>query len=425
MVRIQDTSAQDVPLAPASGRRHLVWLALAVSAVVLLVWAIWPSVTRWTQATASVGGERLRLAEVTRGDFVRDITAQGRVVAAVSPTLYASAAGTLTFAVESGDSVAAGQLLATIDSPEIQNRLLQEQARRSALQVELERQRITTRQQALQNEKDLDAAGIALKAARRELQRAELAFAQGAMTQVDHAKAQDELENAELLYRHAEQDTALDQERLAFELRTAELALDQQSLLVADLERQVAELALTSPVSGIVGNLLVNQKTNVSRNQPMLSVVDLSAFEVEIQVPESYADELAIGLEAEVRSGTDVHKATLVAVSPEIIDNQVTGRLRFAGASPAGLRQNQRLTTRVLLETRTDVVMVQRGPFVDSGGGRVAYVVTDGIARRRPIEIGATSLAYVEVIDGLMPGDTIIISSTDAFDGAETVLINP
>ncbi|HBX37539.1 MAG TPA: efflux transporter periplasmic adaptor subunit, partial [Pseudohongiella sp.] len=221
-----------------------------------------------------------------------------------------------------------------------------------------------------------------------------------------------------------EMDAELDNNRLEFELQTRQLDVDQQKLLVEDVERQVNSLTLISPVDGIVGNLLVDQKTNVIRNQPVMSVVDLSAFEIEVLVPESYVDDLAIGMVADVRSGNQVNNATLVAISPEIIDNQVTARLRFEQPVPDGLRQNQRLSTRILLEQKQGVLMVPRGQFVESGNGRVAYVVRDGMAYRTPIVIGATSLSNIEILDGLQVGDTIVVSSTDLFNGADTVLIN-
>ena len=351
---ISDTSSQDVQLQPQRNTKRIL---LAASLLVLIAASIWfalPLVQRWSLATDSVSGERLRLGIVERGDFIRDISVQGRVVAAVSPTLYASQAGTVTFTVESGDSVKAGQSIATIDSPEIQNRLLQEEARLSSLGVELDRQRITTRQQQLENQKSEDAASITLKAAQREMNRAQQAFTQGALTEVDFEKAQDDLQTAELLHKHSLLDRELDNERLEFELQTRQLSVEQQQLLVQDLKRQVGELAIVSPVNGIVGNLAVDQKTNVTQNQPILSVVDLSAFEVEVQISESYADDLAIGMQAEVRAGGESYLATLVAVSPEIIDNQVTGRVRFSEQVPAGLRQNQqthRLSTEVWTKT--------------------------------------------------------------------------
>ncbi len=424
MAKIADTSAQDIVLAPKTGaKKYLVIAATAIAAIIAVV-ILTPVIERWSLAQESVSGERLRFGTVVRGDFVRDISVQGRVVAAVSPTLYASQAGTITFRVESGDGVLAGDTLAAIDSPEIQNQLLQERSKLSSLRVELDRQKITTKQQKLQSKKAEDGATIALKAATREMSRARSAFQKGAMIEVDYEKAQDDLLTAELLHKHSLLDTELDSERLEFELQTRQLDLEQQQLAVAELERQVDELTILSPVSGIVGNLAVEQKTNVAKNQAVLSVVDLSAFEVEVQVSESYADDLAIGMQAEIRAGTNLYAATLVAVSPEIINNQVTSRLRFNGSVPEGLRQNQRLTTRILLEQKPDVLMVQRGQFFDSGSGRVAYIVDDGVAYRRAITTGATSLSNIEIVDGLAVGDVIVVSSTETFNSAETVLIN-
>lgn len=423
-MKISDTSSQDVMLTPVN--RNRLWIKLSVSLLVVMMvgWFTTPMVQRWAQAEESVSSSRLRTATVDRGDFVRDVTVQGRVVAAVSPTLYASQNGTITFTVEAGDSVNEGDELAHIDSPEMRNSLLQEQSRLNSLLVEFDRQRITSQQEQLENQKSLDSAAIALKAAERELDRVQRAFALGAVNEVELDRARDNLETSEVLHKHAELDFALDIDRLEFEQQTRRLLVEQQELLVSDLERQVDELTLVSPVTGIVGNLLVNQKTNVARNQPVLSVVDLTAFEVEIQVPEAYVADLAIGMAAEVRTGTISHAATLVAVSPEIVGNQVSGRLRFSAAAPDSLRQNQRLTTRILLEEKQDVVMVPRGQFVESGNGRIAYVVRNGIAYRTPIVMGATSLSHIEILEGLSPGDTIVVSSTDIFNSADTVLIN-
>jgi HlyD family secretion protein len=424
MAKISDTSAQDITLAPRAGSKKLIIAIATLVSLVILMVLVAPIVERWSLAAESVSGERLRLATVVRGDFVRDISVQGKVVAAVSPTLYASQAGTITFLVESGDEVSINEAIASIDSPEIQNQLLQEKSKLTSLQVELDRQHITSRQQMLQNQKAEDGAAIALKAATREMSRAKAAYEKGAMIEVDFEKAQDDLLTAELLNKHSKLDTQLDSERLDFELQTRELNLEQQRLIVHELERQVNDLTIVSPVSGIVGNLAVEQKTNVAKNQAILSVVDLSAFEVEVQVSESYADDLAIGMQAEIRAGTNTYIATLVAVSPEIINNQVTSRLRFNDQVPEGLRQNQRLTTRILLEEKSNILMVARGQFFDSGNGRIAYVVRDRVAYRTAIATGATSLSNIEITDGLNVGDVIVISSTDTFNSADTVLIN-
>jgi len=413
-----------VRLAPVDPRRkYLVAGGVGIAVIGAFMLAL-PTLQRWANASVSVPIDRVRTATVQRGDLVRDVSVQGRVVAAVSPTLYASAAGTITLEVEAGERVLEGQVLASVVSPELTNALQQAESSLEQRRMELERQRIESRQLALEKRKAADLADVALVAAKREKRRADEANQLGVIPEIDFEKAQDDLRNAELAFRHAVADADLFDERLAFEIRASEFEVGRQQLFVEDLRRQVDELAIKSPVNGVVGDLLVSQKEAVSRDTPVMAVVDLTRFEVDAQIPESYADDLAIGMTAEVLIGGERYAAQLVAVSPEIVNNQVASRIRFSGDTPSNLRQNQRLTARVLLDEHNDVMMVQRGQFLDSGGGRIAYIVTEeGVAHKRQIETGARSLGAVEIVAGLEPGDTIVISNLDAFRSAETVLL--
>lgn len=430
-MKISDTSGQDVVISPTKSKKKLIVFTGVAVAIAVLSFYVAPSISNWSGSDTSISMQRLRLAQVIKGDFVRDLSVQGRVVAAVSPKLYSPSQGTITFAVDAGDSVTKGQVLASIESPELTNELKQEESSLQSLEMELDRQRIQSKKQMLQNQKAVDLAKVSLTAADREKRRADKAYATQSISQIDYEKAQDELENARLVYQHATQDAQLNSESLAFEVQSRQLQVDRQDLLVAELSRKVDELILRSPVDGIVGNLAVEQKNQVSKNQAILSVVDLSEFELEVDIPESYADDLVIGMDAEVQLNGEAHLAKLVTISPEIENNQVTGRVRFANhdnngnelSSPLGLRQNQRLTTRILMENKADVLMVQRGQFLESGNGRIAYVVRDGMAQRTKIDTGARSLSSVEVIAGLSAGDTIIVSGTDQFNGAQSVLI--
>ncbi|WP_100656919.1 efflux RND transporter periplasmic adaptor subunit [Alteromonas flava] len=430
-MKIEDTSAQDEVLAPK--RKKNTWtIALASGlAVIGALYYLSPAVSAWSQSGASVPLDRLRIATVTRGDLQRDLSVQGRVVAAVSPTLYSPASGTITLLVEAGDNVMLGQTLAVIESPELTNQLSQERAVLEENETALSRERISAKKAMLENQKSVDIAKVALIAADREKRRADKAFATQSISSIDHEKANDDLQNAQLVHQHAVQDAELDAESLAFEIRSRELIVDRQRLLVQDLERQVNELKVLSPVNGIVGNLAVEQKNQVADNQVLLSVVDLTEFELEVDIPESYADDLAIGMPATVSINGTSHPAQLVTISPEIENNQVTGRVRFTATDetgnsvekPTGLRQNQRLTTRILMENKPDVLLVKRGQFLESGAGKIAYKVDDNIARKVVIGTGARSLSDVEIAHGLNAGDQIIISSTDQFNGADTVLI--
>ncbi|MCW8832038.1 MAG: efflux RND transporter periplasmic adaptor subunit [Colwellia sp.] len=422
---IKDTSDQDVSVAPAKNTsKKTLTIAICFIVLIAIIWQVAPAANRWSKAQKSVSLDRVRIATITRGDFVRDISVLGRVVAAVRPTVYSPADGTISLAVEAGHEVKKGQILATLDSPELTNQLFQQQAILERLKSSLARQKIQTKKQQLIDQKAVDLANVRLTTAKREKRRSDLGYKKNVINQIDFEKAQDDLENASLLYKHAVQDADLNSESLNFESKSIALDLQQQSLYVTELQRQVDALTITSPVNGIVGNLSADNKTFLSKNQPILMVVDLTKFEVEIDIPESYADDLAIGMAVDVSFEQQRFSARLVTISPEILNNQVTGRVRFIEETPMKLRQNQRLNTQIILEQKSDVLQVKRGQFLDSSGGKFAYKVENGIAQKTPISIGARSLSHIELLSGLKENDQIIISNTDLFNSAQQVMLN-
>jgi HlyD family secretion protein len=422
--RVTGTAGQDRPIDQAPRRRRRMIIAGAVALAVLVAAAVAiPSWQRFVSSQRSVPLARVRLATVTRGEFLRDVVVDGVVVAAVSPTLFSPADGNVTFRVQPGDTVKTGDVLATVDSPELTNKLAQERASLQGLETGLERRAIEKKTEELRNRQTADLAEVDVIAAERELRRAEGSHAEHVISDHDYEKAKDDLVKAKLEHEHALENARLQSESLAFELKALQLERDRQQLLVTELARQVDGLSVRSPVDGMVGTRAVAEKATIARNAAIVTVVDLSALEIEMQVPQAYGDDLSLGLDAEVSFGTSTFPARVTAISPEVQENQVKGRVRFNGDVPPGLRQNQRVSVRVVLESKPDTIKVQRGSFLDSGGGRIAYVVHDGVAERRAVQIGSSSLREVEVLDGLQPGDQIIISSVSEFQDAQTVLL--
>ena len=417
---IRDTSATDVSIEPSSRwtRKRIILIAAAV--VVLLAAVV--TIRAWLTTGVGVSRERVRIAEVTRGPFIRDVAAQGTVIAADSPTLYAQAAGTVTFIARAGDRVKKGQVLGTLDSPTLVNEHQQEKAALDGLNVALDRQEIEDRRQALKDREGTDEAAVQIHAADREFKRAEAAHKEGIIPERDYAKAKDDVDSARLAYEHAAADAKLDNDSMQFELKTKKLERDKQQLLVDNLARRVEALTIRSPVDGMVGSLAVAQKTTVAESAALLTVVNLSALEVEFRVPESYASDLGLDMTAQISYGGKDYAGRVTSISPEVKDSEVTGRVRFADNVPTGLRQNQRVSVRIIMDSRSDVLKVERGAFVDSGG--TVYVLDGDIARRRTARLGAISVAEVEILSGLAAGDHIIVSSLSDFNDAPEVRVS-
>src|SRR3954463_14141636 len=114
---IHNASSMDRPLAVRRAPRLLFIAAGAV--VLVIVIASFPVIRRWSRADRAVDGATLRYATVTRGDLVRDLSLQARVVASLSPTLFSSAQGIVALRAKAGSQVKKGDVLAVIDSKEL------------------------------------------------------------------------------------------------------------------------------------------------------------------------------------------------------------------------------------------------------------------------------------------------------------------
>lgn len=421
---IRDTSAQDQTLStPGTAAPWKRWLWPGIAALVVLL-AIVFAARAWLGSSRSFDSARVRIAEVKQGDLVRDLAADGRVIAANSPILYAISAGTVDLKVVAGDVVKKGQELAVIDSPELRSKLAQERTTLAGLEAEASRAVLDATLARAKASKETDQASIERQAAERDLQRYQRGYDGGAVPQIDLAKANDSLKKADISLANAQTDARLQGQGADLDARNKRLLADRQRAVVEEVQRQVDALTLRAPFDGQVGQVQATQHTQVAANAPILGVVDLSRFEIEIKVPESFARDLSIGIPAQLTSGNgQPFPGEISAVSPEVVAGEVNARIRFTDKQPQGLRQSQRMQSRIVLDTRRNVIKVERGPFVEQGNGQ-AYVMDGDTAIRRPVRLGVSSLGEVEILSGLRPGDRVVVSGSDLFGDAESVSIN-
>ena len=257
---IPDTSGQDVVLTAPKRRyrKAVVWGGVAV----LVAASVAALATVWRDSTQSVSASRLRIAAVTRGTLVRDAAVNGRVVAAVSPTLFAPAAGTVTLKVSAGDTVKKGDVLVEMDSPDLTDQLKREQATYEQMQAEVARQRILARKQKLVAQRDADTAEIERASAQRTYDRIERAGIAGVMAKNEFAKAEGHTALG------ADPQQARGAGRATRKRRRRARAQDTREPARAPapgdgiLERRVDELNVRAPVDGVVGTLSVADRAS-------------------------------------------------------------------------------------------------------------------------------------------------------------------
>lgn len=422
---IDGTQGQDTVITPPKNHKRWRYLAAAVVAGVALTVAL-PSIALWHSGGKRVSLDSVQTTEVFRGDLIRDIAVSGRLIAANAPQLYSSEPGVITLLAKPGDSVEFGQSVATIASPELDAQLQQAQSELDKLTIDASRGRLANNEAQLDLERALDTAKLNLTAAQREQERTDISYKKQVISEQEWAQNQDKLLAAQVQYKHALRKVDVAKERLAFEQKTREMAIARQQLALDELTRRKQATEIKAPVSGVIGNWLVAQKDNVPDSTPLMTVVDLSRYEAEIGVPEFYAEDLGLGLTVSMTISGEKIVGEVIAISPEIQASEVMIRVSVPASESLRLRQNQRVTARLEFEKKPDVLMVRRGSFLTSSKQQQVYRLDEQqLASQQPVDFGATSVNYIEIVSGLNEGDQIISSSYEDFvDTAQIKLID-
>jgi len=397
----------------------------AVSVLLLtLSYLSFPTISQWYSAIPTIDEEGLILNKVVRGDLVRDVVVSGKAVAANAPQLYSTEMGKVTLLSKPGEAVEEGQTVAIVNSPELIASIKQQQTTLEQLSINANRGMLADKEAQLDLESKMNTAQSLLNVAKREFQRADLSYGKQIISEVDWLKSKDAVADAQRSFEHAQKRVLFAKERLQFEKQHREFLVQKEKLVLEELNRRQQALAIKAPVTGVVGNWLVAQKNTIAANTAIMTVVDLSEYEAELSVPEFYADDLGLGLEVAMKvSGQDI-RGQIIAISPEVKANQVTVRAKIAKSKALQLRQNQRISARIEFEKKHNVLMVKRGAFMGSFGGKYIFTLVEGgYAKKVAITTGASSVEYIEILSGLDEKQQVITSDYSDFSQAEQIYL--
>ena len=419
---IADTTGQDLSLSAEKLHRKLVAsILLAILLCVSLAWSFYYFYST-SDIDEVVKVEQLRFATVARGDFLRDLQTQGRLITANSPTLFSPEQGFVQLKVKAGDRVKEGQLLMEVVSAGLEEQLAREQTLLRKLQAEVERKKLEIKKRKFNLKKSEDIARVNLAALTREKIRADTLMKNQIISLMNYEKIIDNRDRAELELTLAKKTKVIEKESLAFELTMVRQDVESQQLVADSVQRRLERLHIRSPVTGMVGSLQVKDQQAIGGYHPLITVVDLTHFEIEATVPEDYADDLTPGMKVEIKLNSERYWGDLMAVSPEVINRQVITRIGFKSLYPNNMRENQRLSVRIFIQEKSDVLMVSRGGFVDAFEGSV-FVRVDDKAYRRQVKLGDRSYSDIEILDGLNEGEEIITTSLGVSRKTNVILI--
>jgi HlyD family secretion protein len=381
---------------PTRLKRRLAWAGGALALIVLVVWALLPSPVDVETALIDSG----TLQVIVQNEGVTRVLDRYRIMAPVAGRL-------LRIQVREGDPVRAGDVIARIASSPLDPRS-GTSARASVSAAEAMQEQATTIAEQTRE---------AAQQARREVPRRRALAAAGAISQ-------ESLEQAELLAASRERELAAAES--AARAAAAELAAARAALLDASPTGTASVVEVRSPAAGRVLRVIEASERAVAPGEPLVDIGDAESLEVIVDVLSTDAVRIRPGTPILVDDwgGGSPVRGTVKSIEPEAftrisalgVEEQRVNVIGSLDEIPPSLGVGYRIEARFIVHESSDVVRVPLGGLFRIGDAWNAFVIQDGRAVRRVVKVGARGEEFAEALDGLRPGDEIILYPSDRID---------
>ena len=383
--------------------------AAAVVLVILLFWLFAPRAD-----SQSVSRERLTIASAEQGVFDDFLPLRARVTPLVTVYLDAVEGGRVERKlVEDGARVTAGQLLAELSNADLQLSTL-------ARQTEVEQQLNNMRSQELAlaqtrnaNMRDLNQAETDLAKARRLYELQKPLSERGFIAKKTYSDTRDDLayqtKRVEILRRSMATDERMQSSQLQ-QLRASASSLNS-SLAIA--RGSLGQLNIRAPVSGQLSGFDIQLGQSLQQGERIGQIDSAGRNKLMADVDEYYLGKVEVGQGATADVDGKTYRLKVSKVYPQVRNGQFQIDLVFDGAEPSAMQRGQTVQARLTVGDSRRAVLIPNGAFFNDTGGQWVFVVDRGgdSATRRQVQLGRKNSEFIEVLDGLKPGERVITSS--------------
>lgn len=377
---------------------------------------------RGNSSSLRVNRDTLTIATVVEGEFNDYIRLNGQVQPMTTIQISPLEGGVVQeIIVEEGAYVRAGERLLVLSNDNLDLQILNSEAElaekenilRNTL-ISMEQQKLSLRQEQLQLHTDVGRM-------KREFEAKQALYDEKLISREEYLRAEEDYRLAsnrlQLVNERAQQDSLY----RSVEIEQMQESLHNMRLNMQMIRRRKENLTIKAPIDGELGLLDVVLGQSVSQGVKIGQINSLGSYKIEAQIDEHYIDRVVAGLEATFERQDEAYSAMIRKVYPEVRNGKFKADLKFVGEQPANIRSGQTYYLNLQLGQPEQAVLVPRGAFFQTTGGRWIYVVdADGEgATRREIRISRQNPQYYEVLEGLQLGERVITSGYEKFGDSD------
>ena len=398
----------------------------AVMATVVVV-LITVGVSRLEPAAPRVDRDTVYLDTVQRGPMVRQVRGTGTLVPEEIRWLPATTEGNVErIVIRPGAAVTPGTVVIELSNPELEQSAIEAELNLRAAEARYGNRKVELESALLEQRAALASVEAQLVQARLQAEADEQLAEQGLVSTI-------QLKQSQAVEQEFETRSTLEQERLQMATDTvqAQLAVEQAEIdrvrtLLELRFAQVDDLKVRAGMNGVLQQVPLDEGQRVTAGANLARVGDPTFLKAELRIAETQAKDIQIGQSASIDTRNGIIPGHVVRIDPAVENGTVTVDVTLDGELPRGARPDLTVDGTIELDRLDEVVFVGRPVF-----GQEQSVVSlfkldaegDGAARTR-VSLGRASVNTIEVIDGLQPGDRVVLSDMSAWDQFDRVRLD-
>jgi multidrug efflux pump subunit AcrA (membrane-fusion protein) len=410
----------DIPRKAVKSRRRWYYGAAAIVALALVTLAL----ARMEPAAPEVERATVWTDTVRRGDMLRQVRGPGTLVAEDIRWISALTQGRVeSKLLQPGTTVKAGDVLVTLSNPDVERQALEAQRQLTAAQSDLTTLRNNLQNQLLSQEAAVAQIQAQFNDAQRQATSAEGLARENMVSAQELARARD---NATDLRTRVE----VERKRLDFMKQSMRQQLAAQESQLTMLRRlaefnqsQIASMQVRSVSDGVLQELPVELGQWVNSGATLAKVVQPTRLKAVLRIPETQAKDIVVGQRASIDTRNGIIPGRVIRMDPSAQNGTVAVDVALEGQLPRGARPDLSVDGTVDIERLKDVLYVGRPAYgqAESSVGLFKLAPGGREASRVNVQLGRSSASTIQVVQGLQPGDIVILSDMSQYESADRV----
>jgi HlyD family secretion protein len=400
-------------------------IATIGGAAVLVIFVIYQLLGD-TKSKLNVETEKISISAVQKGAFQEFIAIDGAVQPIKTYFLDIIESGTVIKKfVEDGRPVKQGDTILKLANTTLQLDFMNRESQLLDLMNQRQTTEVNMRQDEIRNLNSIADIEYQMKLAERIYERNKQLIGTNMVSQEDFKQSKDNYEyqrkRYELAQRGLSQDIKLREQRI----RQLDESVNRMHKNIRLSQSTLDNLYIVSPTDGQLSQLRaeIGEAKQVGENIGQID--DLTGFKVRAGIDEHYISKVYPGLFGEFEFNNKTYQLVIKKIYAEVQQGEFQVDMEFSGEAPKGIRRGQTLQIRLQLSDASQAVLIPRGGFYQTTGGNWIFVVSanGASAERRNIKLGRQNPKYYEVLEGLKPGEKVIVSSYEGYENIEKLVL--